>query len=324
MENQAVTKKIQEVAKKLLSEGKVSCVIGFEKGTVPMRERPYFAYTPEEADKLIWTSFCCNNLANFLIRRNLGDAGKVAIVAQGCVSRNIVGLIKENQITRDQVFIIGVPSPGMLDRNKIQEKVGASKVITEVVEDGTELLVKGRDFEERIPRKKVMRNNCYTCVQRNPVIVDELIGEESAPSTHGGNIDNVAAPWEKLAVDKRWEAFAENYKDCIRCYACRDACPLCYCHVCFVDEAMPQWCGKTQDQSDVATYHILRAFHCAGRCTDCGACESACPMGIKVRRLTSKIEKDIRQMYDYTSGMDLESTPPMSIFKPDDPQEFIK
>jgi ferredoxin len=160
-------------------------------------------------------------------------------------------------------------------------------------------------------------------VQRNPVIVDELIGQETEP-THGGNIDKVAAPWEKLDITDRWAEFEENYQACIRCYACRDACPLCYCHVCFVDEAQPQWCGKTQDESDVLTYHVLRAFHCAGRCTDCGACESACPMNIKVRKLTSKIEKDIREMYGYQPGMDLEAQPPMTVFKPDDPQEFIK
>lgn len=323
MENKVVTEKIREVAKRLLSEGKVDCVIGFEAGTVPMRERPLFAYTPDEAEKLVWTGFCCNNLANFLVRRKMGDVGKMAVVAQGCVSRNIVGLIKENQITRDQVHIIGVPSPGMLDRRKVQEKVGTDKIITQVMENGDDLIVNGRDFETHIPRKTVMRDNCYTCVQRNPVIVDELIGEESE-STHGGNIDKVAAPWENLSIDDRWKAFSENYKDCIRCYACRDACPLCYCHVCFVDETMPQWCGKTQDETDVQTYHLLRAFHCAGRCTDCGACESACPVGIKVRRLTSKIEKDIREMYEYRPGMDLESTPPMSVYTPDDPQEFIK
>jgi NAD-dependent dihydropyrimidine dehydrogenase PreA subunit len=323
MTNQEVAAKIRETAKKLLSEGQVDCVLGYEAGTVPMRERPFFAYTPEEAEKLTWTSFCCNNLANFLIRRPLGEAGKVAIVAQGCVSRNIVGLIKENQIGRDQVYVIGVPSPGMLDRDKVQKAVGPAKTITEVAEEDEELVVKGKGFEERIPRKKLFRDNCYTCVQRNPVIADELIGEETEP-THGGNIDKVAAPWEKLEPAGRWEAFVENYDACIRCYACRDACPLCYCHQCFVDESKPQWCGKTQDEADVMTYHLLRAFHCAGRCTDCGACESACPQGIKVRRLTSKIEKDIREMYGYQPGMDLEATPPLSVYQPNDPQEFIK
>jgi ferredoxin len=90
-----------------------------------------------------------------------------------------------------------------------------------------------------------------------------------------------------------------------------------------VDESKPQWCGKTQDQADVGTFHLLRAFHCAGRCTDCGACESACPMGIKMRRLTMKLEKDIRQLYGYEPGLSLDQQPPMTVFKPNDPQDFI-
>jgi formate dehydrogenase (coenzyme F420) beta subunit len=319
---QEIAAQIREAAKRLLSEGKVDCVIGFAQGTVPMREYPYFAYTPEEAENLTWSRFCCNNLSNFLIRRPKGEKDKVAIVAQGCVSRNIVGLIKENQLTREQVYILGVASPGMVDRNKVQA-LFPLQTITEVAEDGEDLIVKGLGFEERVPTKTVLRQNCYTCVMRNPVIKDEMMGQESAP-THGGNIDKVAAPWEKLATEERWAAFQDAFKDCIRCYACRDACPLCYCHVCFVDEARPQWCGKTQEEADVATFHLLRAFHCAGRCTDCGACESACPVGIKMRKLTSKIEKDIRELYGYTPGMDLEAQPPMSLYKPNDPQEFIK
>jgi ferredoxin len=320
---EAVAEKIREIAKRLLSEGKVDCVVGYEKGTVPMRERPFFAYTPEEASRLTWSRFCCNNLANLLIRRPKGETGKVAVVAQGCVSRNLVGLIQENQLNREDLFVIGVNSPGMVDRNKVLARF-PGRTITEVEEQGEDLLIKGPGLEEKVPIKEVKRDNCYTCIQRNPVIVDEWASEEGE-KTSGGNIDNVAAPWEKLDSEERYQKFLGEIVDkCIRCYACRDACPLCYCHVCFVDESQPQWCGKTQDDADVASFHILRAFHCAGRCTDCGACESACPQGIKMRRLTSKIEKDIREMYGYSAGMELDATPPMSVYRPDDPQEFIK
>ncbi|MCE1172249.1 MAG: 4Fe-4S dicluster domain-containing protein [Azovibrio sp.] len=315
---EAIAQKIRETAKRLLSEGKVDVVIGFARGSVPMREYPYFAYTPEEAENLTWSSFCCNNLALYTIRRQ----GRMAVVAQGCVSRNLVGLINENQLKRENLVVIGVNSPGMVDRRKVQA-LFPGRTITEVVETGDELIVKGMGFEQKVERKKVLRGNCYTCVERNPVICDELIGEKG-PSTHGGDIDAVAAPWDKLAAEARHAKFQEEFKDCIRCYACRDACPLCYCHVCFVDEAQPQWCGKTQDEADVATFHILRAFHCAGRCTDCGACESACPQGIKMRKLTGKIEKDIRELYGYRPGMEIGATPPMSLFKPNDPQDFIK
>lgn len=318
MELKETAEKIRQTAKRLLEEKKVDVVVGYAKGTVPMRDRPYFAYTPEECENLTWSCFCCNNLASLIIRR----PGKIGIVAQGCVSRNLVGLIQEKQLKREDLYIIGVVSPGMVDRRKVQAKFPA-KIITEVVEDGEDLIVKGRGFEERVAKREVKRDNCYTCMHRNPVIYDEMIGEPEGDS-FGGDLDKVAAPWERIeSADERYEEFQKTLQDCIRCYACRDACPLCYCHVCFVDESKPQWCGKTQDEADVETFHILRAFHCAGRCTDCGACESACPQGIKMRRLTTKIEKDIRQMYGYEPGMDLKATPPMSVYRPNDPQDFI-
>ncbi|GAB6887367.1 4Fe-4S dicluster domain-containing protein [Desulfothermus okinawensis JCM 13304] len=311
------TNKIREAAKRLLKDKKVDCVLGYRQGTIPLVDAPYFAYTEEDCDNLIWSSFCTKNLANFLIKRQ----DKVAVVAQGCVSRSIVGLINENQVKRENVYILGIWSPGMVDRWKVIEKIGG-KEIYEAKEEGDKIIVSGDGFEEVINKKEVLRQNCLTCVHRNAVLFDEFIGEKGE-DIGGGDIDNVAAPWENLSIDERWEKFRETFKDCIRCYACRNVCPLCYCSECFVDESRPQWCGKTQDEADVYTFHILRAFHCAGRCVDCGACESACPMGIKMRVLTSKIEKDIRQMYDYQPGMEIGATPPLSVYRPNDPEEFI-
>ncbi len=320
----ARAEKIREIAKRLLQEGKVDVVVGYTKGTSPMRAQPHFARTPEEADRLTWSSFCVGNTANFLPQ--VARAGeRAAVVAQGCASRNVVGLIVEKQVQRDKVTIIGVPCLGMVDSRKVEARIARSegRRVEAVEEDGEELVVRGRGFEKRLGRKDLLRDNCYTCRHRNPVLADELAAEPVA-ETGGGDIDNAAAPWEKLAAAGRWASFRENFAECIRCYACRDACPLCYCTTCFVDDSRPQWLGKTQDVTDVASFHLLRAFHCAGRCTDCGACESACPQGIKVRRLTSKIEKDIRRLYSYEAGMDLEAVAPMTTFKADDSDDFIK
>mgnify|MGYP006281778359 CR=1 FL=1 len=316
--SEEITAQIRETAKRLLQEQAVDCVIGYRKGSVPLQEQPYFAYTSQEADNLVWTGFCTNNLANFLI----GRPGRNAVVAQGCVSRNIVGLVKEKQVARENVYILGVHSPGMLDAKKIQAAY-PDKVITEVLEEGEELVIKGPGWEERRKRRDFKRNNCYTCTHRNAVIYDEFIGQPGEQEG-GGNIDKVAAPWESLSPEERWERFTEEFKDCIRCYACRNACPLCYCNVCFVEENQPQWVGRGTEETDVYTFHLLRAFHCAGRCTDCGACESACPVGIKMRHLTSKIEKDIRELFDYQPGLDLESNPPLTVYNPNDQNDMLQ
>jgi ferredoxin len=310
------TEKIREIAKKLLAEGKVDVVIGYKKGTIPMQSRPYFARTREECDNLAWTSHGRMNLANFIPRRS----DRMGVTAKGCDARNIVGHILENQVARDRVHIIGVPCTGMVDPKKIAA-IEPREIREDEEKDG-KIIVRGKDFETAIEKDKVLRRNCAGCIHRNPPVYDDLVCEKVPEQ----DLDPYADLKEllKKSDTERYAYYQDLVKDCVRCYACRDACPLCYCPVCFVDETMPQWVGKSQDPADVMTYHLLRAFHCAGRCTDCGACESACPVSIKVREFTRLLEKDVKELYGYEPGMSLEKKPPLTVYRPDDPQEFIK
>jgi len=309
--------KIQETAKRLLSEGKVDVVIGYKAGTVPLRNAPCFVRDAKQAEDLIWDSNCRINLANYLPRRK----DRVAVVAKGCDARNIVNHIVENQIDRDQVYIIGVPCEGMIDPEQVREK--EPRLIEEAGESDGKVTVKGRGFETVLDKSDVLRQNCRICVHRTPPVYDELVVEAGSEQEGVERFTDIKELLGK-SDGERYAYFQELVSKCIRCYACRDACPLCYCPVCFVDESMPQWLGKSQDPRDVMTYHLLRAFHCAGRCTDCGACESACPMDIKVRQFTRRLEMDIQERYGYEAGLSLESQPPLTVYRPDDPEEFIK
>ena len=313
------TEKIRKVAKKLLNDHRVDVVIGYKKGTIPLKNIPYFAKNAEEADKLVWDGNCRGNLASYLSRFN---DKRVAIIAQGCVSRNIVGLIQEKQINSDNLYIIGMPCTGMLDSRKLIAAVPGE--ITEVTENDLYVIAKGRGFEVTMNRGDVLSRNCDRCTVRNPVLFDELAAEKVNEQKDPVRYEKIKAV-EAMSPEERAAFVDELLSPCIRCYACRDACPLCYCPECFVDKSSPQWCGKSQDSSDVLSYHLIRAFHTAGRCTECGACEDACPMGIKVRLISGKVEKEIRENFDgYEAWKDLKTQPPLTVFKRDDPQPFVK
>lgn len=265
----------------------------------------------------MWDGNCGINLANYLTNRK----EKVAIVAKGCDSRNIVTHIIENKINRDQVYIIGVPCMGMIDKRKIAGLVAGE--ILEVTETDDTVKVKTADAETLFDRKEVLQQNCALCVHRNPVIFDEMVAdpvEEQTDIERYADIRKI----EAMGTDERWQFFEDLLQPCIRCYACRNACPLCYCPTCFVDESKPQWVGKGQDPVDVRTFHFLRAYHCAGRCTDCGACERACPVGINMRLLTRKLEMDCRDEFGWEAGLSLDQRPALDVYKANDPGDFIK
>jgi formate dehydrogenase subunit beta len=310
--------KIREIAKKALEQGTVDMVIGFKKGTLPMITEPVMIREPTNADQLYWSSFCAMNVANYLPKRE----GKIGIIAKGCDSRNIAVHIVENQITREQLYIIGVPCTGMVDRRKIYSLVDGREV-REAIESDEEITIKGNGFDKTVKKSEYLQDNCITCMHRNPVIYDEMAGdlveERKDPDPY-----NDEKEIEAMGADERWEFFSNLIKDCTRCYACRNACPLCYCPTCFVDESDPQWVGKSMDPTDTMTFHILRAYHCAGRCTDCGACQQACPVDINMRRFTRKLNKDALELYGCEAGLSTEERPPLDTYRPDDYDKFIR
>lgn len=309
--------KIKEISTRLIKECQVEMVIGYRKGTVPMMNEPHFARTAEAVENFVWDSNCGINLCNYLTNR--GE--KIGILAKGCDSRNIVTHIIENKIKRDQLVIIGVPCKGMIDKRKISARF--EQEIREVIEAEDRITVKGAGFEKVLNKTDVLQKNCAVCIHRNPVIYDELAGDLVEEQTDVDRYQDVREV-EALSPPEKATYFQRLLEPCIRCYACRNACPLCYCPTCFTDESRPQWVGKGQDPSDVKTFHFLRAYHCAGRCTDCGACERSCPVGINMRVLTKKLEKDCLELFDWEAGLNPDVRPPLDTYRPNDPDDFIK
>jgi ferredoxin len=122
---------------------------------------------------------------------------------------------------------------------------------------------------------------------------------------------------------ERFTFFQEHFSRCTRCYACRSACPLCYCPVCIVEKNQPQWIPSSAHETGNFSWNITRAFHLAGRCTNCGACEAACPVGIPLNILNTRVSQSAEKHFGYKSGLETEKPGAHLSFKPDDKEDFF-
>jgi len=314
-----VEQALRETARELLREGKVGTIIGYVRGSTPFRSTPAFIENEEEADRLVFDVTCGSNLARYV--RNHGRDGRVAIVAKGCDGRAVVQYLSEGQLKRDDVLIVGVPCTGVLDHGKVSRLV-RNRNVTGFREENGKLVFEGDGFEVTADREDVLADSCLRCRYPNPPVHDVFLDEPAEAAPDGLHWQELEK-FEQMAAQERWAFFEKEFARCIRCYACRNACPMCYCEECFVDQSDPQWIGKGIDPSDTMLFHLVRALHTAGRCVECGACERACPLGIRLDLLNSKLEREVHDRFGYTPGTDPDETPAMATYDEEDKQEFM-
>ncbi len=313
-----MTDAIRDEARKILEAKKVDIVIGYGQGDNPMRTQPVFIDNATDVDQLVWPSFGLINLANYLTRYRT-TPHKIGIVTKGCDSRSIVALLKENQIDRERLYIIGVNCPGMLSRQVAREKAG--EIVSAQDKGDGNWSFTSIDGIKDISCFDLMGSNCIACRHHAPVVSDVVIGDEIT-EPDGDGYDRIRE-FESMASGERYQHLMLEMSSCIRCYACRQACPTCNCDECFVDITQPRWVDKGLDPSDLAVWQLIRTYHQAGRCVDCGSCEEACPRGIKLLWLTRKMNLIVKERFGFEAGLDPEALPPLANYKKDDPQEFI-
>ncbi|MBT4484585.1 MAG: 4Fe-4S binding protein [Candidatus Latescibacteria bacterium] len=321
---------LKKAVRDLFASNKIDLLIGHESGTLPLHSRPCFISSANETDKLVMNSYCSYNLAVYLPRlfqisqhrKVKAPLPKVGIVAKGCDMRSIVGLVREKQVPRENIVIIGVPCKGIVDLEKVNTLMGGD-IPAESKENQSGILTvttKTGSMKE-FTKEEIILNTCHECQFPLPKDADVLI-EGKSKKINDEKYTKVEE-FEARPPEERWEYFLEEISKCIRCYACRQACPNCYCKECFAEQIKDGWIGAGNDLSDLLLYHIGRIFHQAGRCVGCDACVRACPMDIDLRTFTLKLVKDSKELFDYVPGFSVEEPAPLCTFREDDNQDFI-
>ncbi|MCK5347453.1 MAG: 4Fe-4S dicluster domain-containing protein [Candidatus Heimdallarchaeota archaeon] len=319
-----IIQSIKAIAKKLLTENKVSVIIGFAEGSLPVKPAPVFIEKAEDVEKLIWNEMCNLNLVRLIPTE--APTGKIGIILRNCEIKSFVVMVNEHQLKRDDFLIIGVPCQyGKLNTFKLEAELAGKEILEFAIEKET-ITLKGNDFTQSFKIEDYLNEACVYCQEKVPKRYD-FIAEPSTPDTTSSpnknqEFDDVVE-FEKLSPDERWEYISKELEKCNRCYACRNACPLCYCKTCFVDVNQPQWFSKANDLPETILFHLTRAMHLAGRCTECGACTSACPEGINIHIIFKRLQQAVEDRWNYRSGVRIGDSASMGTYKPNDPQEFI-
>jgi formate dehydrogenase subunit beta len=286
---------LRDLAQKLLQEKQVNAVLGYECGRRSVR--PAFVTDADDCDRLMFDHRCVQNLAAYLSprRTHVARLGRLAVVVKSCDARAVAGLIRENQLKREDVVLIGVRCGGV-----VRDPAGP---------------------DQMDPDSIALR--CIGCEPREPSLADYIVGQpQPAPS---GKSDREAriAEIEAMNYEERLAFWTDLLARCTRCHACRQVCPMCFCERCIADKTQPAWIESSPHSRGNFAWHLTRALHLAGRCVGCGECERACPAGIPLGLLNRKVAGIVADRYGYSVTDDPSREAPIGTYRLDDEQEFI-
>jgi len=297
-------------ALELLADGTVNRVMGWKKGDLFYDVTPGVFADAETLEKeFVYDGFCGANFSKYLIKETAKE-GKVLVFLKPCDTYSFNQLLTEHRFDREKVYAVGIPCDGMLDIGKIKALAGDGLVSADV--KGDSVTVTDLYGETKtLALTDALAERCLCCKSKKHVAYDELMGEEG-DILESARFDRVAE-LEAMTADERFAFWQGELSRCIRCNACRDVCPACTCEKCVFDNPKSGVENKAiADSFEEKMFHIIRAFHVAGRCTDCGECSRVCPQNIPLHLLNRKFIKDINESYgDYQAGAEVGSRAPL-------------
>ena len=307
-------------AKELMDNGTVVRVLGWKAGDMAYNPEPAFFENTAALSELVYNGFCGANLSKYMIEASKKE-GKTLVFLKPCDTYSFNQLLAEHRIDRDKAYIIGVGCKGKLDIEKIKSMgiKGIESISGAEMSDNADTLeIKTVYGDKSCSYADAMLERCHVCKGKEHMIYDEIIGEskDTKDAERFAEVEKI----EAMSPEEKFEFFQKELSKCIRCNACRNVCPACSCRKCIFDNNKYDADRKANTTSfEEKMFHIIRAFHVAGRCTDCGECSRVCPQGIPLHLFNRKFIKDINEFYgEYQAGEDIEAKGPLTDFTFDD------
>ncbi|HUJ67908.1 MAG TPA: 4Fe-4S dicluster domain-containing protein [Syntrophorhabdales bacterium] len=302
--------RLKEVVAEILPG--VDAVIAYGQGFDAAHGEPCFVTKKEEVEGLILNPLSEHNLASYLPSRKNKKTG---VVVKGCDSRTIVQFLQEGLVKRENLVIIGVPCTGVVSAKKLARALD-HQTVEDVRFEGETVIARTPRGEKRLALADVTPDKCRTCRYPTPLIYDVLVGEPIESDKDPAAVYDDVRELMGKSLEERKAYWEKEIGRCTRCYACRNACPLCVCQdSCIAETRDPHWVSQRSNLSEKMMFHFIHAIHLAGRCTECGECERACPMDIPLGKLKKKINMDMLDLFDYVPGIVCEDKPPLYTFK---------
>ncbi len=308
---------MEKRAIELLENGTVSRVLGWSAGEFIYDVTPaVFESVEEVKNGFLYNDFCGANLSKYLVKESRKE-GKILVFLKPCDTYSFNQLIAEHRILRENIYVIGVECYGKADVEKL--KAMGLKGITGIVMKDGEYIVETVYGNKVVKAADATADRCLACKSKKHVVYDELIGAEGEVVEDCNRFDMVEK-LEAMTPEERFAFWRGELSRCIRCNACRNVCPACTCEQCVFDNPNSGVSQKAAASSfEENMFHIIRAFHVVGRCTDCGECSRVCPQNIPLHLLNRKFIKDINAFYgEYQAGEDPTAKPPLGTYQKND------
>jgi len=226
-------------------------VIGYTRSNVPLRVNPLFIEKRQDIDNVIFNNLCINNLATYSYFKSQELKGKIGIVLKPCDVRSIVQLVSEELINKDKILTIVTGCSGVIDYKKIYKIIGGARIITADIDDNN-IKISTIDENFNLNSGDFYADKCYSCkIYDNPFYYDEFIENYKKLSIEPAKEYEDVAEFEKKNLKEIFSFWESEFSRCIRCYACRNICPLEVCRdKCIAQLDNPHWQSQKIDSSE--------------------------------------------------------------------------